>query len=375
MSFSAATIQQRWREVRKALDHDDFDALLVSDQLNFAYLTGHLSREFDKRFRSMLFVLDSDGGARAFLPAAEATVVRAISPSIDIETYSTVTPDLRSSAGFIEGILGRGRKRLGIEAGSSDRPGLSGRALEAIAGLVPAVCFADASPILTRARLLKSCDELARLEAAGKLAQEAWEATLVDLRPGMALTDISARLASAFISRGANYNFPGHIEVRNASCMTSETIGKGDTLWCDFGVTIDGYHSDVGRRAVLGKATPQQQENHRAGVELLRDLTGALRVGRPIGECMETMLRLRSKLHHGVSSPSRFGHGIGLCMSEIPSLQADEAAVLEAGMVLTPEPSFTAFDGEFVQLEEMVAISLEGPVQLTRGGDVFYEAG
>ena len=43
------------------MDASGIDALLVAERLNFAYLTGYQSREFEKRLRNLLFLLDRHG--------------------------------------------------------------------------------------------------------------------------------------------------------------------------------------------------------------------------------------------------------------------------------------------------------------------------
>jgi Xaa-Pro aminopeptidase len=247
--------------------------------------------------------------------------------------------------------------------------------MEALARTLPPGSLVDASPIMARARLLKDAAEIGALRAAAGIAEGAWREMLPQLRPGVGIDEVAALLAARFAARRADYNFPGHMEVRNATHPSSAVIASGDILWCDFGVTVEGYHADLGRRAVMGAATGGQAANHAHGIELLNLLIAGLQPGRRIGDAVAEMMAVRRTFHRGGSTSLRFGHGLGLGPAEPPSLAVAEDGLIEAGMVLTPEPAFVAADGEFVQVEEMIAIAADGPVRLSHGADILAEIG
>ena len=80
-------VERRWSDLGPRLAAAGADALLVSDRLNFTYLTGHLSREFEKRFRQLLFLLDAGGNAFALAPLNEAAALCRVAPSLKVVTY------------------------------------------------------------------------------------------------------------------------------------------------------------------------------------------------------------------------------------------------------------------------------------------------
>ncbi len=61
----------------------------------------------------------------------------------------------------------------------------------------------------------------------------------------------------------------------------------------------------------------------------------------------------------------RLGHGLGLQLTEPPSNNSDDEAVLEAGMVITIEPGMEYAEGKMIVHEENIAISESGPILLT----------
>ena len=74
-----------------------------------------------------------------------------------------------------------------------------------------------------------------------------------------------------------------------------------------------------------------------------------------------------------LSGRRRFGHGIGLCATEPPSLGLLDQTILRPGTVITPEPMFVLATGEFVHVEEMVVIMAEGARRLTHGAETLHE--
>jgi Xaa-Pro aminopeptidase len=60
------------------------------------------------------------------------------------------------------------------------------------------------------------------------------------------------------------------------------------------------------------------------------------------------------------------GHGLGMQLTEGPSILPDDDTVLEAGMVMTLEPSLTVAPGRMLVHEENLVIEAGGPHWLTR---------
>jgi Xaa-Pro aminopeptidase len=65
-----------------------------------------------------------------------------------------------------------------------------------------------------------------------------------------------------------------------------------------------------------------------------------------------------------VADAGRMGHGLGMQLTEWPSIIPTERTVLEAGMVLTLEPSVETVDGRIMVHEENIAITETGAVFL-----------
>jgi Xaa-Pro aminopeptidase len=373
--ISAGELCRRRLGLADRIESAGFDAVLIADGFNFAYLTGLLSREFDKRFRHLAVLIHRSGAMAVLAPTSAAAAVRVRSPDLNVIAYSDGPASPETIASALKHGIGFEIGRLGLEASGADRPCIPTRLAQDLIRQLPGTATGDVTPILADMRAIKSEEEIALLKASGTFAQTAWEQAVCCFDAGITTTRAAQNLAVAFASLGANYNFPGHIEVRNVTRPEAETFEVGDVLWCDFGVTLDGYHSDISRRAVFGPASPSQAENHGRGCDLLNSFITDLESGRKIFEAVQPMLQARRAYHRGGVEPGRHGHGIGLNAAESPSLGEYDKTVLVPGMVLTPEPSFVGDGGEFVHLEEMVVIRSSGAERLTHGADTLYQVG
>jgi len=76
-----------------------------------------------------------------------------------------------------------------------------------------------------------------------------------------------------------------------------------------------------------------------------------------------------SEVLGGGSDIGRLGHGLGLRLTEWPSLAPHDTTALAPGMVLTLEPSITVDGGAMMVTEENILITDGAPELLTSRAD------
>jgi Xaa-Pro aminopeptidase len=349
-------------------------AAIVADQLNFAYFTGVFSREFDKRSRHLVLLVAAEGAAVALVPESAVQAMRRKAPNLSVlafrdgPTSAEILAEGLRAVGFADG-------RLGAECSGADRPCLPRALGDDLLRRSGVLRYEDVNPALAALRSIKSEGEIASIRHAGTLAQRAWEKSITTWRVGLTVDEAARILAANFAMLGADYYPAGHIEMRNVTRPDSGVILAGDILWCDFGVCLGGYQSDLSRRAVFGAPSATQLDHHAFGAQLLATTITNLLPGRSLSSIFAALAEARRQRPVEADNTRRFGHGIGLCAAEAPSIADDDASELRPGMVLTPEPSFVAVDGEFVHLEEMAAVRPTGPERLSFGAEILYRVG
>ena len=73
-----------------------------------------------------------------------------------------------------------------------------------------------------------------------------------------------------------------------------------------------------------------------------------------------------SKILGGTSDIGRIGHGLGMQLTEWPSIAAHDQTELKAGMVITLEPSLMIDEKRMMVVEENILITDGAPELLTK---------
>jgi Xaa-Pro aminopeptidase len=208
------------------------------------------------------------------------------------------------------------------------------------------------------ARLRKSAWEIDRMRAACAVLDRAFGDVRAALRPGMSEREIHSVLAAASFAHGAHrLGYTMVVAGVNRGLFgdpTERTWQRGEVLFVDGGVVVDGYWADFCRMYTVGPPTPRQRDDYaRAAHALdaalaLDDIPTASSLGSAIGSALA--------LPPDSVGFGRFGHGIGLYMPEPPSLHPADPTALAEGVVLCVEPAYLGATGNYVVEEEHAII-------------------
>lgn len=230
------------------------------------------------------------------------------------------------------------------------------------------------SDLVEELRLVKAPEEVARIEAAASLAQEALAAILPGVRPGLSERAVAAELEAALRHRGSEWHpFPTIVASGPRAALpharTSDRILEaGDFLLLDFGAEVGGYCADLSRTFVVGaRATPRQREVYElVRAAQLRARTG-IRVGQTGREADGLARDLIAQGGHGPDFGHSLGHGLGLEVHEAPRLSPTSDLPIPGGVVVTIEPGIYLPGWGGVRLEDDVHLTPDGPVLLSDG--------
>ncbi len=214
-------------------------------------------------------------------------------------------------------------------------------------------------------RMCKDAGEYELLKANARIADQAMEAAVAALRPGLTELELAQVAKEEFLSNGAapefaiigagpNGAFPHH--------STGEReIREGEALVIDIGARSSGYVSDITRMAVIGDAAEGYHEIHAAVDAAVRAALDAARPGARAKEVDDAARRVIADAGYGEYFVHRTGHGLGIEVHEPPYITATSETVLEQGMVHSIEPG-VYLPGRFgVRLEEIVFLTHDGP--------------
>ena len=361
----AAELMRRHAILRAGLKEAGGDALVATREGVVTYLTGYTTATWSNHSRPIIAIL-TPSALGVVCAETEADAVRSRVPGVAVHPYV----DLRSSdglSGLPDGAIQftphacevlatvlskRDAQTIGVDALGAVHPPTS-RVVDLLPGSVTRF---DASKLVWAARLCKSAWEIERMRAACDILDRAFADLRAALRPGMSERDIHNVLAASSFAHGAHrlgYTMVvAGVERGLFGDPTERRWQKGEVLFIDGGVVVDGYWADYCRMYTAGTPTPSQRDDY-ARVASALDAALALdavptasTLGRAIGSALD--------LPPGRVGFGRFGHGIGLYMPEPPSLHPDDDTPLDDGVVLCVEPAYLGATGNYVVEEEHV---------------------
>ena len=362
------THTQRRDTLKARLRAGGLDALLVSDLTNVRYLSGFTGSN------GALLVFADDREAVLATDGRYRTQAAEQAPGLEIAIDRAVAHHLAWVA------AGAGAGRLGFESHVVTVDGFD-MLNAALRGRCAATELVRAAGTVEALREVKDAGEVALL----RLACGAADAALTDLvergglRPGRTEREVARDLESLMFDHGAEaVSFETIVAAGPNSAIphhrpTDAALAAGDFVKIDFGALVAGYHSDMTRTFVLGKAgkvADWQREIYQLVADAQRAGREALRAGAELREVDAAARDLIADAGYGKHFSHGLGHGVGLQIHEAPGIGATSAGTLLAGSVVTVEPGVYLPGGGGVRIEDTLFVpdetSGQAPELLTK---------
>ena len=221
-------------------------------------------------------------------------------------------------------------------------------------------------------RQIKEDEEIAWIAEAQRIAEAALEKLLPDIRPGAYEDELAAKLEYHMTMMGSNRPCMGMVLVSGAKTSmphgvaSHRAIEAGDFVTIDYGANIRGYLSDMTRTFAVGYATEKMREVYEIVLEAQQAGIDAFAAGRTGIEVDWAARSVIEKAGYGPCFGHGLGHSLGLNIHENPRANRTYQGRFVERNVITVEPGIY-IPGEFgVRIEDMVYLSPEGKVNLTR---------
>ncbi len=345
--FPPEEYEGRVRRARSLMQAAGIDALFLTSEKNIRYLTGFYTQVWVSPTRPRYVVLPLEGEPVAVVPTGNAPGFRATSWITDVQTWPAPRPADDGVSLVVAAIRGRVRPggRVGAEIGPEMRLGMPVADFLRVRDALPDRTFVDASPVLHPLRMVKSPAEVAWIRRSAEIASEGFARLPAYLRPGLTERDVYRLLQRDLIELGADrveYLVPvsgphGYDQINMGT--GDRRLEAGDLLIVDVGVTSLGYFCDFDRNFALGRATDEFRSAYARVFEATQAGIEAVRPGRTTADVWRVMAGVLDSSGLADTPIGRMGHGLGLDITEPPSIAPGDDTVIEEGMVLTLEPS------------------------------------
>ncbi len=370
------------------LDAEGLDALVATTPENLFYVTGFRSISHAIFRGAELYGVFTRGGTGLVVPFIDTAGVAADGIACDrVACYGKFffeyadppgeagerirqwtrepAPSPADALAAVLADLGAAGRRIGLDEGGLFAPAWA-RLAERLAGtaLVPAY------QLVRRARMVKSADEVARLERAAQIAEDGVAAVLGMLVPGVTEREAVMVYEQEVVRRGASPYF-SVITIGERSALadvypSQRALRPGDLIRFDLGCVYEGYCSDISRTAVLGAPSDKQARYYAAALAGERAAIEAMKSGAPVSRIFD--IAVRATREAGILHYQRHhvGHGIGLEPYDPPTIAPGSDTVLEPGMVFCVETPYYEHGWGGVQVEDAVEVTDRAARLLTR---------
>ena len=368
--FSIDQFEKRTLKAQQLMQNHELDALLLTTETNVRYFTGFLTRFWESPTRPWYLIIPSKGKPIAVIPSiGEALMSKTWLE--DIRTWPS--PDLEDDgisllSDTLEEIAKN--KNIGIPSGTETYVRMPQTDLKKLSQNVKLTSDFD---IIKKLRMTKSNEEIDKIKNACGIAADAFSRVPEIAFENVNLDEVFRKFQVLCLESGADWvpYLAGGADTEGYDDVISPAkrvpLKKRDILMLDTGLVWDGYFCDYDRNWSVGTPSKVVAGSYS---QLLEASDAAFELAKPGAKASDLFYAMNSVLTRNSSGTDagRLGHGVGMSLTEWPSLIPDDHTVLEQGMVLSLEPGITIKDKIIVH-EENIEITETGARYLSPKAD------
>ena len=373
--LSADEQQLRLSRLTSLMKQAKADAMLITDNANLYYLTGRV-------YAGLMFIT-ADGRVTYF-------VRRPIELTGDNVIYIRKPEQMTEHISF-------GAGSLAMELDITDYS-----AIERLKAIFPSATMTNASPVIRKARSVKTAEELRLIGLSGIKQERVYRRIPHLYQDGM--TDLELQVEIERVSRLegclGQFRISGNsMELYMANILTGENadtptpydfamggagldpsipvgangsiIRQGTAVMADVNGNYTGYMTDMTRTFSLGGLPEKAMKAHQLSIDICRELASMTRPGTEAATMFhraEEMAREAGMYEYFMGHRQKagfVGHGLGIEINELPVIAPRSRDILEEGNVFALEPKFVIPEVGAVGIENTYAVTADGVKCLT----------
>ena len=361
--FSASEYKARTARAQAMMAHRGIDALLLTTEPEVRYFTGYLTRFWESPARPWFLVVPANGDPVAVIPTIGAALM-ARSWITDIRTWRSPNY-VDDGVGLLADTLRElGATKVATPMGLETHLRMPLDDFDMLQGAIGSKIISD-SGIIPALRMIKSEAEVAAIQIACDVANRAFARMPEIAGVGVPLSTVFRKFQMLCLDEGADFvpyltggaGIGGYDDV--ISPASDVSLQDGDILMLDTGLVVDGYFCDFDRNFAVGSVTDTPQAAH---TKLIDAVDAAMAIAKPGATAAQLFHAMDDIVTGGAggSDTGRLGHGLGMQLTEWPSLIPADMTVLAKGMVLTLEPSIDVGGGKMLVHEENIVVTDTG---------------
>lgn len=340
------TIKDRVNRLRKLMEKNDLEAMIITKAENIRYLSGFSGGEDGRLLitgnTGYLFT-DSRYTEQAGREAPEWTLVEIIPPGVDY---------IKEAAA--------GCKGIGFESHHITWEVYQEWARELPDRLAPV------NGMVEQLRVKKDNQELEYLRESARISDQVFDQIVDYIKPGLSEGQVANRIGYLLREQGCEGEAFDTIAVAGSNAALphgrpgDRVIRVGDMVTLDFGGFFQGYAGDMTRTIVMGKADQDLRARYQAVLEAQQLGVSLVRAGMPCVDIDKQVRKALQKFRLDVYFKHGTGHGLGLEIHEQPNVSPRSTTTLETNMVITIEPGIYIPGWGGIRIEDSVIVKERG---------------
>jgi Xaa-Pro aminopeptidase len=336
---------QNLKKLQKLVKRDNLDCLLVTRITDIRYLTGFSGSS------AKVLVFPTQSYFFTDFRYKDQSAQQVKGAKIEIGQRDPVMdfPEFKP--------LQKKNIKIGFQSGD-----LTFGMLEQLRQLLPHTVFIPAEDLVGELSITKTQSEINDIKEAVKISDAAFERILNIIEPGVRENEIAAELEYQMKMLGSsNPAFDTIVASGYRSAMphgvaSDKKVEKGDFITMDFGAIYNGYHSDMTRTIVLGKATSKQKKVYNLVLKAQKAGCRYAKAGIMAKDLDGKVRKMIDKAGYGKYFGHGLGHGLGVVVHDKPAVSTRSETELKSNMVITIEPGVYIPDWGGVRIEDDVVI-------------------
>lgn len=335
------------------------EAILLMVPKNIYYYTGFLSEPHERFFA--LYIDIQTGKTILFVPSLDMDAAKAEAYVDEIVSVS----DIENPYEIFQQHIGQVSLRIGLELSY-----ITISQLEQFKRQIPTFSYEDVETYIWKMRANKTENEIMKVKQAITISEQALQHTWDRIKVGMTELEVKAELEYQMTILGADaiafetIVLSGKRAALPHGSASDIQIGNGDFLLFDFGVTKDGYHSDLTRTCIVGESTAEQRKIYETVRQANERGIQAVQTGSMLQTIDHAARQFIEEQGYGEYFTHRIGHGLGLDVHEYPSIHANNQELIQEGLLFTIEPGIYIPEIGGVRIEDDMYINSDGDVEV-----------
>lgn len=335
------------------------EAILLMVPKNIYYFSGFQADPHERFFA--LFIDVNKGKTILFLPSLDETAALGVAEVDEIVPVSDTEQPYEKFA-YVVGST--------VSSFALEKSYITMTIFEKLQGQFVHVSVKNVESFIDTLRAKKTEDEINIVKEAVTISEQALQKTWNSIRIGMTELEVKAELEYQMTMLGADaiafetIVLSGKRSALPHGSANNSKIKAGDFLLFDFGVTKNGYHSDLTRTCIVGHATKEQEQIYQTVKRANELAIASVQAGEALQVIDQTARNYITEQGYGDFFKHRIGHGLGLDVHEYPSIHESNTEKITPGLLFTIEPGIYVPDIGGVRIEDDIYVQEDGTIEV-----------